>query len=72
MYHDDKPAETGVLLEHNPQGYRVNINHPTVRPLYERYKRWRHIPGWCPLSDTERREFENYILPKLEALQQEP
>lgn len=65
---NDKPAETGVLLEHNPCGYQVNINHPTVRPLYERYKRWRNIPPWCPLSDSERREFEIYILPKLEGM----
>ena len=60
-----RPAETGLLLHHNPWGYRVNINHPAVRPLYKRYKRWRHIPDWCPLSDEERQEFESYVLPKL-------
>ena len=64
MYRD-KPAETGVLLQHNSWGYRVNINHPQVRPLFDRYLKWRKIPQWCPLSDAERLEFEKYVLPKL-------
>lgn len=65
---NDRPAETGALLQNNPWGYRVNINCPAVRPLFERYLRWRKIPLWCPLSDDERREFENYVLPKLEGM----
>ena len=51
-------AETDVLLQHNPWGYKVNINHPAVRPIFERYLRWHGIPLWCPLSDAQRREFE--------------
>ena len=43
-------------------GYRVNINAPGVRELYYRYKKWRGIPRWCPLSDAQRREFERYVL----------
>ncbi|QNO17340.1 hypothetical protein [Caproicibacterium amylolyticum] len=69
MYHEGRPAETGVLLQHNPWGYQVNINHPQVRPIFDRYLNWRKIPPWCPLSDSERREFENYVLPKLEGMQ---
>ncbi len=51
-------AETATRLEHNPWGYKVNINHPQIRPIFERYLRWHGIPLWCPLSDAERREFE--------------
>ncbi|MCH4239500.1 MAG: hypothetical protein LKF71_04445 [Oscillospiraceae bacterium] len=51
-------AETGTRLEHNPWGYQVNINHPQIRPIFERYLKQHGIPPWCPLSDAERREFE--------------
>ena len=33
-----------------------------MRELYERFKKWKGIPKWCPLSDNERFEFENYII----------
>ena len=43
-------------------GYKVDISNPKIKPLYERYKKWKGIPSWCPLSDDERLEFESYIL----------
>lgn len=46
----------------NPYGYRVDIKKPKYRELYERYKKWKGIPRWCPLSDWEREEFERYVL----------
>lgn len=55
----------GALLKFNPYGYRVNINHPLIRPLYERYKKWKKIPHGAALSDEERFEFEKYILEKI-------
>lgn len=42
--------------------YKVDIRQPKMRALYDRYKKWKGIPSWCPLSDSERIEFENYIL----------
>lgn len=71
MIYNNDPAETWLLLEHNPYGFRVNINHPAVLPLYKRYKRWKGIADWCPLSDSERLNFEKYILPKLEVMKNE-
>lgn len=53
------------LLENNPYGYRVDISDPETQKLYQRYKRWKSIPPWCPLSDSERREFEDIILNKI-------
>ncbi len=55
MWNGNIPAETGVLLASNPWDYRVNVNHPRMRPLYERFKGWKGVPAWCPLSDEERR-----------------
>lgn len=46
----------------NPYGYRININHPRINALYERYKVWRSIPHTQPMSEEERHEFESYIL----------
>ena len=57
-------TETGILLHHNRYGYRVNVNHPAVRPLYERFKNKRHIKAGPP-TDAERAEFEEIILERL-------
>ena len=46
----------------NPYGYRVDISKTKYRELYDRYKQWKGIPKWCPLSDWEREEFERYVL----------
>lgn len=43
-------------------GYKVDISAPKIKPLYERFKKWKGIPPWCPLSDEERLEFESYII----------
>lgn len=45
----------------NNYGYKVDISKPEYRKLYKRFKAWKHIPEWCPLSDEERHEFESYI-----------
>ena len=43
-------------------GYRLSLNSPMIRTLYERYKRAHNIPIWCPLSDSERHDFELAVL----------
>lgn len=67
-----------MLICNNPYGYHINIAHPQIAPLFERFKRWKGIPRMNPLSDEERFEFEEYILDRnphlrraLEAMQQE-
>lgn len=47
-----------------PYTYRIDINLPKYRELYYRFKKWKGISKWCPLSDEERREFEDYVLKK--------
>ncbi len=46
----------------NPYEYKISLRNEKMRELYDRFKRWKGIPIWCPLSDNERLEFENYIL----------
>lgn len=55
----------GIRNGPNPYGYRVNVNHPAVLPLYRRFKRWKGINPMFPLSDAERLEFERYVLERV-------
>lgn len=47
----------------NKYGYRININHPSVLPLYEEFKRRKNA---IILSDEERLEFEAIIFKMIE------
>ena len=55
-------VEDKIICEPNKYGYRVNINHPKIKPLYERFKRSRKA---IILSDRERLEFESIIISKV-------
>lgn len=50
----------------NKYGYQVDITKLEYRELYERYKKYKNIPRWCPLSDCERFEFEEFVLNRKE------
>ena len=50
-----------IYLRNNKYGFRYNVSHPKINDLYRRYKRWQGIPCNDPLSDEQRREFENYL-----------
>ena len=50
------------FIPDNNYGYQVDISDPKIKPLFERYMKWKGIPPWCPLSDRERFEFESYVL----------
>lgn len=47
----------------NKYGYRVDISHPFVVPLYAEYKR-KIGAGHFPLSDAERLAFEKWFIGK--------
>lgn len=51
-----------IFAPENKYGYKIAINHPLIRPLYERYKR---KLGERILSDAQRLEFERIIIEKL-------
>lgn len=51
-----------IYAPENKYGYQVDITNPKIKPLYERFKKWKGIADWCPLSDAERFEFESFIL----------
>ena len=55
-------------MNNNPYGYRVDISKAKNRELYERYKKWKGIPRWSPLSDWEREEFERYVLGEMKGV----
>lgn len=47
----------------NKYGYKIAVNHPKIKPLYERYKK---KVGAIILSDKQRREFEHIIINMIE------
>lgn len=49
MAYSEANEERGPLLHANPYGYRVNINHPSINPLYRRYKAWRGNSRYVPV-----------------------
>ena len=52
-----------IYAPQNKYGYKININHPKIRPLYEHYKR---RIGAIILSDRERFEFEAAVFKMIE------
>lgn len=52
-----------IYAKPNKYGYKININHPHIKPLYERYKS--SIKAKI-LSDAERFDFERHIFAALE------
>lgn len=56
--------DDSIFISGNECGYKVNITHPLIRPLYERFKEKIGCPIVYPLSDRERFQFENLIIQK--------
>lgn len=54
-----------ILAQNNHYGYRLDINHPIVNQLYNRYREWLKIPATFPLSDNERFDFEDKAIKRL-------
>lgn len=42
--------------------YLLSLKDPKIYQLYIRFKEWKNIPPNEPCSDSEREEFERYIL----------
>ena len=53
--------EVSLYCKPNPYGYKLNVNHPYIYELYERYRAWKGIARNFPISDMQRIEFENYL-----------
>lgn len=58
--------EASLYTQGNPYGYRLNLRHPLVQKLYYRYKERMGISRSTPLSDEERLDFEERVIPWLE------
>ena len=56
-------ANDTIYAKPNIYGYKININHPDIKPMYEMYK---HRIGAKILSDAQRQHFESIIFEMLE------
>ena len=59
----DPNKNESIYAPHNKYGYMININHPKIRPMYERYK---DKLGERILSDRQRMTFEMLIFQMIE------
>lgn len=50
----------------NPYGYRLNINHPKIKELSDRYRRAHGLSMIWPMSDAQRLDFENIVIERIE------
>lgn len=60
------PEPVSVYTHNNPYGYRININHPKILPLYEKYCEKIGMPLHIHLSRQQRLDFERIILRMIE------
>lgn len=63
-----RERQDSVYAAYNKYGYKVNVNHPYVRPLYERYK---EKAGEIILSDAQRHDFEQRFFRMIERKNQD-
>ena len=56
-------ANGSIYAKPNSYGYKININHPDIKPMYDMYKQ--HI-GEKILSDAQRHHFESLIFDMIE------
>ena len=59
----NQEQDGSIYAKPNKYAYKVNINHPDVRPMYERYK---EKVGEQILSDKQRHDFEQLFFRMLE------
>lgn len=55
-----KPVEEPLFYQRTRVVEVVNIHHPLIAPLFADFKRSKGIAFGVPLSDAERREFEEH------------
>ncbi|MCM1227543.1 MAG: hypothetical protein NC320_09000 [Clostridium sp.] len=60
---NDVKIDETIYAPQNKYGYKINVNHQRIRPLYEAYKK---KLGAIILSDKERFHFEYIIFQMIE------
>lgn len=50
-----------ILAPHNAYGFKLNINHPLIRPKWDAFKSTKGL-GQYGMTDDLRREFEEAVL----------
>ena len=51
-----------MILKNNKYGYRINVRHPEVQPMYNEFRKAHHIPIYAACSDAQRLEFEKWFI----------
>lgn len=67
IYADKNMFSDGKPKGFKPTGYRININHPAIHPLYENFYKNNGIEKTDRLSDRQRFHFEQIIFKMIKA-----
>lgn len=57
-----------IFNRNNPYGYRINVNHPSIRPLFEAYYKRIGVPFSIPLTHRQRMRFEEAVIELIEKM----
>lgn len=64
-------AENTIFTLTQSYGYKIDITHPIIKPLYDTYRKAKGIPPMYPMSDAERFDFEDKIFTMLQRRENE-
>lgn len=56
-------SNESIYAPQNKYGYKINVNHPQIKPMYDKYKKQ---IGEKILSDAQRHHFESLIFTMIE------
>lgn len=60
------PKETDSIFINparpNPYGYKINVNHPRIRPLFTAWHRKIGVPESVPITHAQRFQFEAMVM----------
>lgn len=56
------PPSEEFFIHHNKYGFKIKVNHESIKPLYDFYKERKNISLHYPVSDKDRHEFENGLI----------
>ncbi|WMJ23480.1 hypothetical protein RBG61_02080 [Paludicola sp. MB14-C6] len=56
------PPVPELFLHNNKYGFKIKVNHDSIKPLYELFKQRRNLSSHYPISDKDRLDFENWLV----------
>lgn len=59
-------TDGSIFTTNNPCGYKININHPAIYPLFVAYHKKIGVPLYIHMTTEQRLKFEEAVMKLLE------